>query len=215
MSAFIPDLPVIIAFALAAFVLAITPGPDMALFVSRTINWGRAHAYIAMFGAAIGILLHAILAALGLSVLLAASPTAFFVVKIAGAAYLLFLAIQAVRSGGGLTLRRAAAKEPTYKASFLTGLGSNLTNPKVILFFVTFLPQFISRTDPFASGKLIFFGLEFLLIGVPINIGCVLAAHWIADSLARSVLIRRALNWSFAAVFAGFAATILFIEGRH
>ena len=77
MPAFVPDLSVILAFGLASFVLAISPGPDMALFISRTINYGRPHGVAAMSGAITGILFHALLAAFGVSLLLIALPTAF------------------------------------------------------------------------------------------------------------------------------------------
>ena len=100
MPSFIPDLPVILAFALASFVLAVTPGPDMALFVSRTINHGLRHGMVTMAGALTGIAVHTCLAAFGISVLIVAAPTAFWVLKIAGALYLLWLAIQAIRDGG-------------------------------------------------------------------------------------------------------------------
>lgn len=215
MPAFIPDFSIIIAFALAAIILAITPGPDMALFISRTVNYGRAHGVMAVFGAITGILVHIGLAAFGLSLLLANAPTAFFILKIAGAAYLLWLAIQAVRDGGGIALLAKARKQPTLMQSYLTGIGINLTNPKVILFFVTFLPQFVSQQDPGAASKLLFLGAEFLALSIPIVIAIVWGAEWVAGILTRSIRAQRALNWSFAAVFAGFAVAIFAIEGRR
>jgi threonine/homoserine/homoserine lactone efflux protein len=214
MSAFVPDLSIILAFALASFVLAITPGPDMALFISRTVNYGRAHGVAVVLGTSTGLLVHVSLAAFGISLLLVAAPTAFFALKITGALYLLWLAWQAIRHGGGVTLAKAARKRPTLAKSYLTGVGVNLTNPKVVLFFVTFLPQFVSRNDPAASQKLLFLGGEFLLVSLPVVIGIVLAAEGLARLLTKSVRVQRALNWSFAAVFAGFAATLLSVQ-RH
>lgn len=215
MPTFVPEFSIILAFAVAGIVLAITPGPDMALFISRTVNYGRAHGVMAVFGATTGLLIHIGLAAFGLSLLLATAPTAFLFVKIAGALYLLWLAIQAIRAGGGIALLGKSRKQPSLMQSYLTGIGINLTNPKVILFFVTFLPQFVSRTDPAAASKLLFLGAEFLLLSVPIVIGIVWSADWVAGILTRSIKAQRALNWSFAAVFAGFAATILLVEGRR
>ena len=215
MPEFVPELSVILAFGLAAFVLAITPGPDMALFVSRTVNHGRAHGVAAVFGAISGLLVHSLLAAFGVSLLLIAAPTAFFVLKIAGALYLLYLAIQAIRQGGGLTLLKGSQKQPSLLRSYLTGIGINLTNPKVILFFVTFLPQFVSASDPSAPQKLLFLSGEFLVVSIPVVLAIILVADWIADVLTRSIRAQKLLNWSFAAVFAGFAATILLVEGRR
>lgn len=214
MDQFMPDIATILAFALAAIVLAITPGPDMALFISRTVNHGRAHGFAAVMGAISGLMVHIGLAAFGVSILLVAAPTAFLALKIVGALYLLWLAIQAITQSGGLSLAASSKKQPSIKQSYLTGLGINLTNPKIVLFFVTFLPQFVSPTDPHASAKLLFLGCEFIALSLPIVLAIVWGAQWIAGVLARSVIIQRALNWSFAAVFAGFAVALLTIEGR-
>ena len=212
---FVPDLPVILAFALAALVLSITPGPDMALFISRTVNHGRLHGVAAMLGAVSGIVVHTSLAALGISVLIAAAPSAFLALKIGGALYLLWLAVQALRDSGGLSLSKPARRSTTLGQSFLTGFGINITNPKVVLFFVTFLPQFVLAGDPNAPGQLAFLGAEFLLIGVPVNLLVVLAAGWLTRVLREHAWVNRALNWSFAAVFTAFAATILLAESRR
>jgi len=213
--AFVPDISVMLAFAAASIVLAITPGPDMALFISRTVNYGRAHGVASVFGAITGLLVHTSLAAFGISLLLSTAPTAFFVLKVVGALYLLWLAIQAVRQGGGITLLGKSKRQPSVRQSYLTGVGINLTNPKIILFFVTFLPQFVSSTDPNAAGKLLFLGGEFLAVSIPIVLGIVMIAEWLANVLTSSIKAQRALNWSFAAVFAGFAIAIFAIEGRR
>lgn len=214
MPAFIPDLSVILTFALAGFVLAVTPGPDMALFVSRTMNFGRAHGFAAVMGTSTGIAVHTTLVAFGISVLIVAAPAAFWALKIIGAIYLVWLAIQAIRSGGGILVTRAGGKEPSFFQSYLTGLGINLTNPKVALFFVTFLPQFISADDPAAASKLLFLGAEFILVSLPVVIATVLFAEWLTTTLRDNQWVSKALNWSFAAVFMAFAATILLAEGR-
>ena len=214
MPAFLPDLPVILAFALAAFVLAVTPGPDMALFVSRTMNWGRSHGFATVLGAITGIGVHTMLVAFGISVLIVTAPAAFWVLKIVGALYLVWLAIQAIRDGGGILVPKAAGRQPSWGQSYLTGLGINLTNPKVALFFVTFLPQFVSADDPAASAKLIFLGVEFVIVSIPVVIAIVLFAEWLTRTLKENAWVGKALNWSFAAVFMAFAATILLAEGR-
>lgn len=214
MPAFIPEPTVILAFAFAAFVLAVTPGPDMALFVSRTMNYGRLHAFATMAGALTGIAVHTSLVAFGISVLIVTAPAAFWALKIVGALYLVWLAVQAVRGGGGLLVTRAAARTPTLAQSYFTGLGINLTNPKVALFFVTFLPQFVSADDPAAVGKLLFLGVEFVVVSLPVVIAIVLFAEWLTTTLRESRWFGRALNWSFAAVFMAFAATILLAEGK-
>ena len=215
MAAFVPDLPVIFAFSVATIVLAITPGPDMALQLSRAINYGRAHGLAAMLGAMAGIMVHTTLVAFGISVLIIAAPPLFLALKIAGALYLLWLAWQAIVHGGGLRLAEAAPRQPTLWQSFATGLGINLLNPKVVLFFVTFLPQFVDAHDPAATGKLFFLGGEFVLLSLPLGVLIVFAAEWLAAAFKRSRWVERTLNWSFAAIFTAFAATILTAQARH
>ncbi|WEK04246.1 MAG: LysE family translocator [Candidatus Devosia phytovorans] len=215
MPAFIPDPSVILAFAIATVVLAITPGPDMALQLSRAINYGRAHGIAAMAGAMAGILVHTTLVALGISVLIIAAPPLFLALKIVGALYLLWLAYQAIVHGGGLRIAEAAKKPPAVQQSFMTGIGINLLNPKVVLFFVTFLPQFVDAHDPAATGKLFFLGFEFVALSIPLGVATVLAADWLAAAFKKSKWVERALNWSFAAIFTAFAATILTAQVRH
>lgn len=215
MPAFIPDLSVIVAFAVATIVLAVTPGPDMALQLSRAINYGRAHGIAAMFGAMAGIMVHTTLVAFGISALIIAAPPLFLALKIGGAVYLLWLAYQAVVHGGGLRIAEAAKKAPSVGQSFATGLGINLLNPKVVLFFVTFLPQFVELHDPAAAGKLFFLGAEFVLLSIPLGVATVFAAEWLAAAFKRTKWVERILNWSFAAIFTAFAATILTAQAQH
>ena len=212
---FVPDLSVLLAFALATFVIAITPGPDMALQLSRAINYGRMHGLACAAGAMSGIVVHTTLAAFGISVLIAEAPTLFWMLKIAGALYLLWLAYQAIVHGGGLRLAAATKKTPTLRQSYMTGLGINLLNPKVVLFFVTFLPLFVEAHDPAVSGKLFFLGAEFIIISIPLAIATIFAAEWLAAAFRRTKWVERALNWTFAGIFAAFAATILTASARH
>lgn len=215
MPGLVPDLPVLLAFAAATLVLAATPGPDMALQLSRAINYGRGHGLAAMSGAMTGILVHTSLVALGISVLIIAAPPLFLALKIAGAVYLIWLAWQALTQGGGLRIAAAAQRRPTLGQSFAAGLGINLLNPKVVLFFVTFLPQFVDAHDPMATGKLFVLGGEFVLVSLPIGLLIVYAAEWVAAAFKRSRWVERALNWGFAAVFASFAAIILTAQAKH
>ncbi len=212
---FIPDLSVILAFAVAAFVIAITPGPDMALQMSRSINHGFWHGIACGLGAMSGIVVHTTLVAFGISVLIVAAPPLFWTLKIVGAVYLLWLAWQAITKGGGIRLAAADRREPTLAQSYLTGIGINLLNPKVVLFFVTFLPQFVDAHDPAASQKLFFLGAEFIVISIPLMVVTAAFAQLIADAFRRTKWVERTVNWTFAAVFTAFAATILTAQARH
>jgi threonine/homoserine/homoserine lactone efflux protein len=211
---FLPDLGVILGYSLACFVLFITPGPDMSLFLAKTISEGRRAGMASMLGAMAGCCVHTLLAALGISALLAASTTAFTVLKVVGALYLLWLAIDAVRHGSALSLRAEGARDSSILRSFLLGVGINLTNPKIVLFFVTFLPQFVSAGDPHASEKLVFLGLYFVAFSTPLAAGLILGADRLIAALRRHPRAMRAIDYSFAGLFGAFAIKILATESR-
>jgi threonine/homoserine/homoserine lactone efflux protein len=157
---FLPDAPVLLAYALACLVLFITPGPDMSLFLAKTVTGGRTAGIAAFTGASLGCIVHSLLAAFGLSALIAASPTAFLALKIVGAVYLLWLAVDAVRNGSSLNVRAEPARRVAFWPTLALGLTVNLTNPKVVLFFVTFLPQFVPPGVPVLERSLLLGGIH-------------------------------------------------------
>ncbi len=211
---FVPPLQTIALFSLASLILALTPGPDMALFLARTVSGGRSSGFAAMFGASTGLIIHALLAGLGLSALLAASATAFFILKIIGGLYLLWLAYGAIRHGSAFSVDGPSSPQQTWLATFLTGLGINLTNPKVIVFFVTFLPQFIDANDPAASAQLLFLGLFFLLIGIPTNAVVILIAERFTNFMQSSPKAMRIFDYGFAGIVTAFALKLVLTQGR-
>ena len=211
---FLPDLSVLLTYSLASVVLIITPGPDMSLFLAKTLAGGRRAGMASMLGALAGCCVHTLLAALGLSALLAASATAFTVLKIVGALYLLWLAVEAVRHGSALNLKSDRKIEVSFWRTFLVGVGINLTNPKVVLFFVTFLPQFVQAGDPHAAGKLLFLGLYFVALGAPIGAAFVLCADKVVALLRGRPKLMRAIDYSFAGLFSAFALKILAASSR-
>jgi threonine/homoserine/homoserine lactone efflux protein len=211
---FIPDPTILLAYTVACFVLFITPGPDMSLFLAKTVSGGRRAGMAAMLGAFTGCLVHTMLAALGLSALLAASATAFFVLKVVGGFYLLWLAIDAIRHGSALNVRSDARADLSVWRTFLVGVGVNLTNPKVVLFFVTFLPQFVTPSDPYAAQKLLFFGLYFTVINLPLCALLILVADQVIALLKTRPRIMRGIDYTFAGIFGAFAVKILAMQGR-
>jgi threonine/homoserine/homoserine lactone efflux protein len=210
---FIPDLPVLAAFAAASLVLGITPGPDMTFFLSKTVAQSRKAGFAAFAGASTGIAIHTVLVALGLSALLAASVTAFTILKFVGAAYLAYLAYDALRHGSSLSLATGSKPEPL-SAIYMKGLLINLLNPKIIIFFVTFLPQFVSATDPHVPSKLLFLGAVFMLINVPLCSALILAGGRIAAALKGSSRATRIVDWVFAGVLGAFAVRLILAHGR-
>lgn len=210
---FIPSLGTLAAFTLAAVALTITPGPDMTLFLGQTVANGRKAGFMSVAGACSGIVVHSLAAAIGLSALIAASPQAFEVLKWIGAAYLAFLAFDVLRNGSGLT-QEGTSQPNSLKKAYLKGVMINLLNPKIILFFVTFLPQFVSPADPHASGKLLFLGLFFLVISVPIITPMIFGAERISNFLRGSKRATRVFDWLFAGVMGGFALKLLATQAR-
>jgi threonine/homoserine/homoserine lactone efflux protein len=206
---FVPDLHVLIAYTAAAFVLIFTPGPDMTFFLGQTLAAGRARGLAAMLGVSAGLVVHSLAAAFGLSALLAASATAFAALKIAGVAYLIWLAVQALRQGSAFTLKPASASAQSLSRVFLLGFGINLLNPKIILFFLTFLPQFVSVGDPHAGAKLMFLGLYFIALGIPTCALLILVAERFTAAIRRSPRAMRIVDYLFAGLMGAFAVRLL------
>jgi threonine/homoserine/homoserine lactone efflux protein len=212
---FIPDLPTVVQFAIATFIIAITPGPDMTLFVGRALSQGRSAGLACMAGAMSGCVVHTTMVAIGLSALILASPEAFLVLKVCGAGYLVWLAWNAIRHGSAFKPEKmAGGSSHSLFRNWATGLGINLLNPKIILFFMTFLPQFVSAHDPHAPGKLFFLGLLFIPLSLPITTPMVLAADGFAALLKKSPRVTRMTDYLFAGVFSAFALKILSAHAR-
>lgn len=211
---FVPDAIILFQFTIAAIILAITPGPDMMLFVGRALSHGRAAGFACMAGAMTGILVHSALVAFGLAALLKTAPSAFLALKLVGAAYLTWLAYDAIRNGSSFTAERAVEKPKPLAQHYLTGLGINLLNPKIVMFFVTFLPQFVQASDPHAPGKLFFLGAMFIIVSLPI----VMPMVWLADRFAAAMKanprLTRMTDWLFAGVFTFFAIKVLTAQNR-
>jgi threonine/homoserine/homoserine lactone efflux protein len=213
---FLPSLPVFAAYLVAVLIITFTPGPDMTLFLGKAVRQGTAAGMASMLGASTGVLIHTTLVALGLSALLAASVTAFTILKVVGALYLLWLAIQTLRHGSALNVATTSGRpvtEPLYR-SWLAGLGVNLMNPKIIMFMVTFLPQFVSPGDAHPTQKLIFLGIILVVVALPCTIPMVIFASRLADGLRRTPRIMRAVDWLFAGIFSAFALRLLFTRNH-
>ncbi len=206
---FIPEFDILLTFTVASIIISATPGPDMTLFLGRTIQHGKSAGQAALLGALSGMVVHTLLVAFGISALLAASQTAFTLLKTVGAGYLLWLAFQTIRNGSTLKLNGKKTKPASFINNWLSGLGINLLNPKIVLFFVTFLPQFVSSNDPEAIGKLLFLGFYFIFIGSWICLAIILTANRFVKVLTGSRRITRILDYSFAAIFSAFAVKIL------
>ncbi len=211
---FLPDTSTLAAYTFASLLLFVTPGPDMSLWLSQTINSGRNAGLASVIGTNLGCVIHTVLAAFGVSVLIAASHTGFLMLKIVGAAYLLWLAVDAIRHGSSLNVRETERKPLNLVRSLLLGISINLTNPKVVLFFITFLPQFVQANDPHVTAKLLFLGLYFVAINIPLSILMILGAEQLVSWLKNKPRVVRGVDYTFAGVFALFALKIALTQGR-
>lgn len=148
----------------AMFIVMATPGPDMLLVISRGISQGPRAALASTLGTCAGILVHAVLVALGLSVLLQASPIAFTLLKIAGGCYLLYLGWQAIRHQAMISFESVAAM-PLWRV-FMVALITNVLNPKVVIFMLAFVPQFVDAARGDVALQIMSLGGVFAFIQI-------------------------------------------------
>ncbi|MDP3822364.1 MAG: LysE family translocator [Burkholderiales bacterium] len=180
------DLPL---FLTAALLVNLTPGPDMLFVAGSSAVHGRRAGVLAALGVGAGCLLHVALAAVGLSALLAASATAFAVVKWVGAAYLVWVGVSMLRARARVdvpTADQPPGVPPAQGSSrvFWQGAWTNALNPKVALFFLAFLPQFIVPGAPQQALSFLALGLVFTVGGVAVNIVVALLTHRVRRGLA-------------------------------
>lgn len=158
-----------LGFLAAAVLITLSPGPDNMMVLSVGIAKGRARGIAFGIGCALGCLIHTLLAVIGVSALIAASPTAFTALKIAGGLYLIWMGIGALRSRGGAQVTGAPGEmrpDESARRLFFKGLLANAINPKVVLFFLSFLPQFVVASRGDANWQIAWLGLSFTLQAV-------------------------------------------------
>ncbi len=162
-----------ILFLAASLVVILAPGPDNILVLTRGVTQGRGAALVSAAGASLGLVVHSVFAAVGLSALLAQSAVAFSVIKYVGAAYLIYLGVRALLSREGFAIHADDAPPPKLRSILVQAFATNVLNPKVALFFLAFLPQFVGPDAGSAAPQLLLLGLTFALLGLAFL--CVLA----------------------------------------
>ena len=176
-------------FALVALALVLTPGPNMIYCISRTLCQGRGAGMVSLGGVAAGFVVHLLAASFGLTALLLAVPLAFTAIKVLGAAYLLWLAWQAVKPGGLSPFETRALPNDPPRTLFLMGFMTNLLNPKVAMFYLSFFPQFLHPE----RGQLL---LQSLSLGaVQITVSMVVNSLLIFFAAGLSVFLNRSMGW--------------------
>jgi len=198
----LPDLQSLGIFILAALVLLLTPGPAVLYIVARSIDQGRRAGLVSALGVHAGTLVHIAAAAAGLSALLAASATAFSVVKYLGAGYLVYLGIRRLRDRSTAAARTDARRRSLSRA-FLDGAVVNVLNPKTALFFLAFLPQFVDVSRGGVGGQILVLGLVFVGLGLVTNGGYALAAGTAAGWLRGHPKILGRERWISGGLYVG------------
>jgi RhtB (resistance to homoserine/threonine) family protein len=203
-------------FILAGWALNLTPGPDVFYMIASTLRGGLRAGVVAIAGICAGCLMHVLAATIGVSTLIAASATAFTILKWIGAAYLVYIGIRMMRTPAPVAttnpLNAENQGQQPMKTVFIQGFLSNALNPKVALFFLAFLPQFIEPNAQHATLGFLALGLLFIINSLPITLGYVLLAAWISR---RMNTLQRSLVWlerAAGALFVGFGIKLALSE---
>ena len=196
-----PDKAAFLTFLVAAFMLNIAPGPDMLYVIGRSVGQGRKAGIVSALGVFVGCWAHILAAAFGIAALLASSPVAFNVVRYAGAAYLIYLGVKLLAQKTDLTSRQL---EPENLISiFRQGVITNVLNPKVAMFFLAFLPQFVDARRGSVVWQIIFLGLIFNVGGTLVNLAVACAGGTLGELLRRNQHIARMQRWFTGLIFIG------------
>ena len=203
----LPPWTLLAPFLAAAIALNLTPGADMTYVLARSLGQGRQAGLVSALGIAAGSAIHTIAAAVGLSALLLASETAFTAVKLGGAAYLLWLAFKAIRDGGAAAAMNERSPAPLGRV-FLEATVTNVLNPKVALFVLAFLPQFVAPEQGHVALQILVLGTIFNVSSTAVNGSVALSMSAARNFVLGSSWMGRALAWFSAAVFVGLAARL-------
>ena len=196
--------------------LNLTPGPAVLFILSRCFAEGRVAAVVSVFGLATASVIHAVAAAFGLSALFLYWPLAFAAVKYCGAAYLVYLGIAGFLSGGiaGIAGRSAPGHRSSLASAYWQGLLTDLLNPKLLLFFFSFLPQFVDPARGEPSIQMLILGLLFQATGLPTNLAVALAGGSLAGLIARHPLWACAQRRCSSALLIGLGVHLALSERR-
>ncbi|MER7131132.1 LysE family translocator [Streptosporangium saharense] len=211
-----PDLTTLALFAAATLALLLVPGPAVLYIVTRSVAQGRAAGLLSVLGIHLGSVVHVAAAALGISALLAASATAFTVVKYLGAAYLVWLGVRklmAARTSGDTPVEVGTASR---KRLFWEGFVVNVLNPKTAIFFLAFLPQFTDPARGPIAPQVVVLGLVWIALGAMSDGAFALLASAVAGRVRGSARARRRLDVTSGVVYLGLGAVaVLTGESAH
>ena len=200
-------------FVAASWALIIAPGPDMLYVITRGMSQGRKAGLLSALGVTLGILVHTIFAAFGLAVLLQTSALAFLAVKYVGAMYLIYLGFKALKDKSNF----APPSQPQhvdFRSIFWQGVLSNVLNPKVALFFLAFLPQFVNRASGHVTLQMFTLGIVFALFGVMFLSVVGYFSAGIGRWLTSRSGLTNTLRWLTGGVFIGLGIRLALVERK-
>lgn len=200
-------------FCAAVLLLNATPGPDTAYIVGRSVAQGRAAGLMSALGISVGCCVHALASALGLTAILAASATAFLVIKLAGGLYLVYLGIRMLLAKPAQSSETAAGDVRSLHKIFLQAVITNVLNPKVILFFLAFIPQFVSSNSQQKTAAFLVLGVVFAAISMCWNSGTAFLAGTLARRAGQRPAIRLWLERIVGAAFVALGIRLAFTKG--
>ncbi|MFG2001810.1 LysE family translocator [Spirillospora sp. NPDC048911] len=194
--------------ALVAFGMVMSPGPNMIYLVSRTITQGRRAGMISLGGVATGFVVYVLAATAGLTTVFTLVPALYTAIKLAGAGYLLWMAWQAVKPGGGSPFAPKELPVDPPRRLFTMGLVTNLLNPKIAILYVSLLPQFVDPERGHVALQSLLLGLTQVAVALTVNAMWVLSAGAVALFLARRPLWQRVQRYAMGTVLGGLAVHI-------
>ena len=196
-----PEKAAFLAFLIAAFALNIAPGPDMLYVIGRSVGQGRKAGIVSSLGVFVGCWVHILAAAFGIAALLRSSPMAFNAVRYAGAAYLIYLGLKMLAQKTDLTSQQLKAE--SLGVIFRQGAITNMLNPKVAIFFLAFLPQFINAHRGSVALQIVVLGLIFNVGGTLVNLAVAYAGGTLGELLRRNEAIARLQRRFTGLIFVG------------
>jgi threonine/homoserine/homoserine lactone efflux protein len=200
-----PTTANLLAFAAVSFGMVLTPGPNMIYLISRSICQGRVAGLISLGGVALGFVFYMLSAAFGITALLLVVPYAYEALCYGGAAYLFWLAWQAIKPGGRSPFQVKQLPQDSPRKLFVMGLVTNLLNPKIAMLYLSLLPQFLNPEQGNVLGQSITLGFIQIVISVSVNCLIALTAGSIAGFLAERPLWLLIQRWLMGTVLAGLA----------
>ncbi|UII22220.1 LysE family translocator [Fulvivirga ligni] len=195
----------LVLFGLAALIMVLSPGPNMIYLISRSLSQGKNAGIISLFGVMCGFLFHILMVSFGLTAIFFAIPYAFIVVKFLGVGYLLYLAYNSVKSGNKIFNANHNLKSDKPLKLFSIGLMTNVLNPKMAVFYLSFFPQFMKPENGSILSQSFQLGVIQIIISFTINLLIIISAAKLASWFSKKPIWLRIQKWFMASVLTGLA----------